>query len=157
LVDAQIEKRACLIYVTATENDRAAVREELEGAGYVVCEVKAELDEALAAKAGEDGLRDEITACVGASELCIFLLPEDDADDGVIGTAAGYADSLGKRLIGIVAGSRTSYPDVLEDFAPSMVRVGSDRLAQAIAGDDVWEAADRSPVADRPIKHVRCQ
>lgn len=156
-MDAQIEKRACLIYVTATENDRAAVREKLEGAGYVVCEVKAELNEAVAAKAGEDGLRDEITACVGASELCVFLLPEDDADDGVIGTAAGYADSLGKRLIGVVAGIRVSYPDVLEDFAPSMVRIGSERLRQAIEGEEVWERPDRTPVLDRPIRHVRCQ
>lgn len=156
-VDAQIEKRACIVYVAATAGERAAVRKELEGAGYVVCEVKAEIEEALAAKAGQDGLREELAACIGASELCVFLLPEDDAQDGEIGTAAGYADGLGKRLIGVVAGARTSYPDVMEDFAPSMIRVGSERLAEAIAGADIWEAADRSPIADRKIRHVRCQ
>ena len=156
-MDAHIEKRACLIYVLATEDDRGPVRQKLENAGYMVCEVKAEFDEVLAAKEGEEGLREEITACISASELCVFLLPEDDQQDGEIGTAAGYADNLGKRLIGVVAGNRISYPEILEDFAPSMVRVGSDRLGGAIAGEAIWEAADRTPVADRPIKHVRCQ
>lgn len=156
-MDAQFEKRACLVYVPETEEQRDGVRQLLEAAGYAVCQVKAEIDDALAASVGQAELRQEIIDCMAPADLCIFLLPEDDNRDGQIGIAAGYADSLGKRLIGIVAGARTTYPDVLEDFAPSMVRVGSERLASAIAGEAVWETVSREVVSDRRITHVRCQ
>jgi hypothetical protein len=156
-MDAKIEKHACLMYVQATEKNRTEVRDQLSVAGYVVCEVRAELDEAQAAKAGEENLRDEIRDCVDNADLCVFLIPEDDEQDAQIGVAAGYADSAGKPLLGVVDGQRTTFPDVLEDFAPSMVRVGSERLTQAFAGDAIWERPDRTIVEARPIKHVRCQ
>jgi len=156
-VDAQFEKRACLIYVTATENERDVVREQLAAAGYVVCEVRAELDNELEAKAAQEKLRDEIMACVAEADVCVVLIPQEEDADGEIGVAAGYADHHQKRLIGVVAGDRASYPEVLEDFAPSMVRVGSDRFSEILAGADIWEAPDRTIITDRKIRHVRCQ
>jgi hypothetical protein len=151
------KKHACLVYVTATEAGCDAARVRLEQSGYSVCEVKAELDVALAAQAGQAGLPIPLAECITGSDLCVFLLPEEDKDDCGLGGAAGLAGQLGKRMIGLVAGARTEYPESFEAGAGSMLRVGSDRLNDAIDGTEIWEGRDQSPVVDRPIKHIRCQ
>ncbi|MDR6288815.1 hypothetical protein E9232_001322 [Inquilinus ginsengisoli] len=151
------QKRACLIFVKATEGRRAAVRTRLEQNGYSVCEVEAELDDALAAQSGGSDLPAELIECISKSDLCVFLLPEAEANDGVLDDAAGLANNLGKRIVGIVSGDRIGYPQNLDDHAGSMIREGSDRFDDAVCGTDVWERPDRSPVVDRPIKHIRCQ
>lgn len=151
------KKRACLVYVAATEDGREEVRRRLEQSGYAVCEVKAEHDVALAAQAGHASLPDVLMECIAGSNLCLFLLPEEEASDGCLSGAAGLASRLGKRIIGIVAGTRIKYPESFGDSAGSMLRVDSDRLDNAISGSDFWERQDRSLVVDRPIKHVRCQ
>jgi hypothetical protein len=87
----------------------------------------------------------------------VFLLPEDEADDGAIDEAADLANRLEKRIVGVVAGARDSYPESLDDHAHSMVREDSDRLDDVICGSEVWEAPDRSLAGERPIKHIRCQ
>jgi hypothetical protein len=151
------EKRACLIYVTATEGNRDSVRARLEQGGYRVCEVKAELDDALAAKEGSRDLPVALTECITTSHVCVFLLPEETMNDGMIGDAADLANRLEKRIIGVIAGARVVYPESLDDHAHSMVRENSGRLDDAICGTEVWERPNRLPVADRPIEHVRCQ
>lgn len=156
-VELSEEKRACLVYVAATEAGRHEVRARLEGSGYTVCEVKVELDVAIAAQAGETALPAALVDCISGSSLCIFLLPEMESDDCILGDAAGLSNQLGKRTIGIVAGARTKYPPTFEDQAESMLRLGSERLADAISGIEIWEKPDRSIVSDRTIDHIRCQ
>jgi hypothetical protein len=151
------QKRACLVFVAATEGGRDGVRVRLEQAGYVVCEVKADLEDAVAAREGGSNVPAALAECISSSELCIFLLPEEESSDGILGEAAGLANQLEKRFVGVVAGDRVGYPESFDDHAQSMVRQGSTRLDDAICGTEVWERPDRSPVADRPIKHVRCQ
>ncbi len=151
------QKRACLVYVAATRPGVEAMKQELESAGYDVCAVEAVLDEATKAQAGEAGLPYALEECIRSSDLCVFLLPEEASHDGALGGGAGLAGQLGKRLICIVAGDRENYPEEFDDAADSMLRQGSDRLDDALNGNDAWERPDRSPVADRPIKHVRCQ
>jgi hypothetical protein len=151
-------KHACLVYVAATASSRGAVKARLEQEGYLVCEEKAELEDALAAHQGnKDHLPAALAECISAADLCVFLLPEGQADDGVLDEAASLANQLGKRIVGIVAGTRDRYPEPFDDHAHSMVREDSDRLDDAICGSEVWERPDRSPVGDRPIKHIRCQ
>lgn len=150
------KKRACLVYVTATEAMRAPVRARLDAQGYEVCEVKAEVEDALAAQAGASPLPVELAECIAQSELCIFLLPEESEMDGLIGAAAGMAGGLDKQSVCVVAGGREEYPAEVDDHA-SIVREDSDRLDDAICGTEVREAPDRSPAPDRKIDHVRCQ
>lgn len=151
------QKRACLIYVEATAARRDKVKSRLIENGYSVCEVKAELDDALAAQAGQPGLPAALSECIAGSELCVFLLPEAQTSDCLLDSAAGLSNQLGKRIVGVVAGAREKYPRSFDDNAAAMVREGSARLDDAICGAEVWERPDRSQVADRPIKHIRCQ
>ena len=150
-------KRACLVFVTATASKRGPVKARLEEDGYSVCEVKAELEYALAARAGESELPIALVECISGSDLCVFLLPEDQADDALVGGAATLANKLQKRVVGVVAGARAVYPESFDDHAASMVREDSVRLHDAICGSEIWERPNGSLIGDRPIKHVRCQ
>jgi hypothetical protein len=151
------KKRACIVYVSATARLRATVRDKLEKEGYAVHEVKADLDDALAAQAGGVDLPPKLKDCIENSDLCVFLLPEAEENDGCIGAAADFASKLEKRLVGVVAGAREKFPASLDDHADAMVRDTSERIGEAINGKEVWEKPDRSLVTDRPIKHIRCQ
>lgn len=151
------QKRACLVYVSATEDGRAAARAGLEKLGYSVCEVKAELDDAQAARSQEGNLPVELADCISTSDLCVFLLPEIEADDGVLDVAASLANQLGKCIVGVVAGKRGEYPLGFDDHAASMVRKGSGRFDDAVCGAEIWEQPDGSLVTDRTITHIRCQ
>lgn len=150
-------KRACLVYVTATASKRDAVRGHLEECGYSICEVKADLEDAIAAQAGEDALPDALKICIESSDVSVFLLPEDPAFDGLMGPAAGAADSCDKPVIGVVEGVRGIYPEEFQDTAHSMIREGSTTLPAALAGEEIWEKADRTRIVERPFKTVRCQ
>ena len=150
------KKRACLIYVTATEAMRAPVKSRLQAQGYDVCEVKAEVEDALAAQAGSSALPAILAKCIVESDLCVFLLPEEAEADGLIGAAAGMAGGLDKPSVCVVAGDREEYPAEVDDHA-SIVREDSDKLDDAICGAEVHEAPDRSLSPDRQIDHVRCQ
>jgi 3-hydroxyisobutyrate dehydrogenase-like beta-hydroxyacid dehydrogenase len=149
-------KRACLIYVTATEALRAPVKARLEAQGFDVCEVKADLEDALAAQEGATQLPAALADCIAQSDLCVFLLPEEAGGDGLIGAAAGMAGGLDKQSVCVVAGGREEYPAEIDDHA-SIVREDSERLDDAICGTEVHEAPDRSPAPDRKIDHIRCQ
>jgi hypothetical protein len=150
-------RRACLVYVAATQGNRAQVRAELEQAGFAVCEVLAAVDDARAAQAGAGDLPPALAACLRDAQLCVFLLPEDEKADGLIGAAAAEAQAGGKRIIGVVAGARERYPEALDDFARAMVRVGSGRLGEAVSGVEVWEAPGGGPIAKRDARNVKCQ
>lgn len=151
------EKRACLVYVDATANACPATRERLEREGYVVCEILADSDDALAAQAGDGDLPKELMDCISASDLCVFLLPEQPTLDGAFDICAGTADQLGKTIVGVVQGGRIKYPPNFDECAHSMLRENSDRFEDAVRGTEIWETVDRKPIADRPIKNIRCQ
>lgn len=150
-------QQACLVYVAATAEKRDAVRTQLEEAGYAVCEVKADLEEALAGQAGETALSEGLKECIESSDVCVFLLPEDPASDGIMGAAAGAADSCGKPVIGVIAGSRSAYPEEFQDTAHSMVREDSPSFSKAIGGEEIWERPDRTRITERTFKTVKCQ
>ena len=154
---ANDKKRACVIYVPATAGMRAAARKDLEGAGYDVCEVLVSIDTAIAAKAGDGLLSEELATCVSGSDLCLFLLPEETSDDAGLEGAAGAADAAEKRIIGVFAGGRAVFPQVFDDNAELMVRNESPRLAEAIRGAPAWERPDGGRIPEREIKRVRCQ
>jgi hypothetical protein len=150
-------KRACLIYVTATAALRGSVKARLEARGYNVCEVKAEVDDALAAQGGSADLPAELVECIAQSEMCVFLLPTEAEGDGLIGSAAGMAGGLDKQMVCVVAGNRGEYPTELDDHAQAIVRQDSGRLDDAIGGAEIRELPGYSPSPDRTINHVRCQ
>jgi hypothetical protein len=155
--DVADKKRACLIYVTATADDCGPVRARLEGAGYVVCEVRAELDDAWVAQAGVGDLPEGLSECIAQSDICVFLLPADQVSDGALSGAASLAQSAGKRMVGVVAGARDRYPEALDDHAGAMLRQGSGQLIAAIEGGEIWEKPGGTEAPVREIRHVRCQ
>jgi hypothetical protein len=150
-------KRACLIYVSATASSRVEVRAELEANGFDVCEVEAKLEDALAAQAANTNLPQQLVDCINSADLCVVLLPESAEADALLGPAAALASEKSKRLIGVVAGSRSDYPEAIDDTGHALVREHSPRLKDAICGAEIWEGPDGAPVPDRKIKHVRCQ
>jgi hypothetical protein len=151
------QRKACLVYVAATADRRANVRSALEARGYKVDEVEVPVPEAAAAQSTEgetpEGLRD----CVHTADLCVFLLPEEEADDGLLGAAGGVADGLGKPLLGVFCGERIEAPQVFEDIGGAVVRQDSDRLLDAIDGKEIFENPDGSLRERRKIDHVKCQ
>jgi len=151
------ESRACLVYVSSTAAMREIARQKLSDAGYVVCEVEAALADAAAAQVGESSLPPELEDCIRNSQVCVFLLPENLAEDAGIANAASYADAKGKPIICVVAGARIDYPQVFDDNAESLIRSESPRLADAIGGEPVWEGPDGKRSPSREIKRVRCQ
>ena len=150
-------KKACLVYVTPTAAQRPGVREQLEHDGFTVCEVKADLEDAIAAQAGSDDLPTSLKDCISGSEVCVFLLPDEASGDGLLAGAAGYADASGKSIVCIVSGTRTTYPEVFQDAAESMLRDGSSSLKDALSGGEIWESADKTKIQKRPMTHVKCQ
>lgn len=151
------QKRACLIYVSATEDGVLAAQQRLEAQGYSVCAVEADDADAKAAQSGDGGLPEPLMNCIESSDVCVFLLPSEAASDCLLGASAGAAIGQGKPIVGIVWGQRGDYPEEFGDYARSMVRRDSERIEDALAGAEIWEGPDRTLVPPRTIKHVRCQ
>jgi hypothetical protein len=149
--------RACLVYVPATAALRAGARARLEAEGYEVCEVLAELDGAIAAEAGNTDLPAALKDCISAAEICVFLLPENEADDGCLSGCGGLASQLGKPFIAVVSETREALPQPFDDDAAGVVRDCEDGLVGAIRGDRTFKGPDGSGAIDRNIKHIRCQ
>ncbi len=150
------QKNACVIYVVATENELPAVKAELEQNGYAVCAVLATTETARKLRTDDNGIPEAIKSCIKNSDLCVFLIPDEDEEDGGIHGAAGLANQLGKRIVGLVSGSRTTYPEGF-DTAGAMIRISSPRLSSVLQGEDTWEAADKTAIEDRSIHHQKCQ
>lgn len=150
-------KKACLVFVTATADQRAAVRSQLETDGLTVCEVRADLEDAIAGQSGSDVLPQGLEACMADAEVCVFLLPDQPEEDGMLAGAAAGADASGKTLVCVVTGARTVYPEIFQDAAESLLRDGSSSLSEAVSGGSVWEGADKSRVTKRKMTHVKCQ
>lgn len=148
--------RACLIYVRSTANQRPRVRQQLEEAGYTVCEVEATMQEAVSIQSGNNPSSSSVRKCIQDAEICVFLIPETKEDDSAIPIGAGIASQLGKRIVGIVVGDRTIYPREFET-AGAIIRLSSPRIASVIMGENVWENPDSSIVSDRKIKTILCQ
>lgn len=148
--------KACIIYVKSTQAEVTPTKQRLMEVGYAVCESLASIDEANAAQLGAADLPRKISECIANADLCIFLLPENESDDGCIGGAASMSSRLGKRMVGIVAGDRAVYGDYF-DSSGSMLRVGSTRISSAIAGENVWEEVGGKIAPERKIKHLPCQ
>jgi hypothetical protein len=152
-----VQKRACLVYVASTANQRSLMRQQLEAEGYQVCEVEARLDDALIAKGGSKDLPEAMTKCIEGAKTCVFLLPEDPKQDGLLGAGAGFADQLDKHFVGIVCGKRDYAPKVFEEHADSVVSCDSAHIPEAIHGKEVFEKPDGSPRERRKIDHITCQ
>lgn len=146
-----------MVYVEATADRVAEVREQLEKQGYSVCEAEASVVEAEAAQAGEAGLPGALERCIATSDVCVFLLPKELASDGALGQGAGFADQAGKLIIGIVSGDRAVYPEQFQDAASSMIRDKSAALPEALKNGEIWEKATGERVIERPFKTVKCQ
>ncbi len=149
------QKNACVIYVTATKGDLPAIQEELEKSEYTVCSVHATLEAAKAAQSGSENIPEAIKRCIERSNQCLFLIPENEDNDEGIGEAAGLAIQLGKRLVGLVAGSRTELPEGF-DALGIIIGMRSPRVAAVIQGDDTSELEGK-PARDRSIDHQKCQ
>jgi|GEM_PF-6649822 len=150
-------KRACLVYVTATTGMVSAARARLEAEGYGVCEVLADLDTATAATA-QDGsaLPIALKDCIEAADLCVFLLPEDAASDGCIGSGGGLVSELGKTFIGVAEGGRNVLPEPFEKDAAGIVHDCDEALSEAIRGDRSFKNPDGT-ARERGIRHLKCQ
>ena len=151
-----MKKNACVVYVQATKAEVPRIKEELENNGYSVCSVLASLDVAKNAQSGATDLPDALKKCIEQAELCLFLVPEEQSDDQGISGAIGLSGQLGKRMIGLVGGSRTAYPPGFE-MVGSALRLSSTRLPACIQGDDIWESEDAEVVKERRIDHQKCQ
>lgn len=149
-------KNACVVYVQATKTEAPRIKAELEKNGYSVCSVLASLEAAKSAQRGAMDLPDALKRCVEQAQLCVFLVPEEQPDDQGISGAIGFAGQLGKRMIGLVAGSRTVYPPGFE-MVGSALRLSSTRLSTCIQGNDIWESEDAKVVEERRIDHQKCQ
>lgn len=150
-------KKACLIYVTVTTGLKAGARARLEAEYYDVCEVLADLDDAVSAEAGEPVLSADLKACIDTADLCVFLLPEDAAGDGSIGAGSGYASELGKPFIAVVGGERTTLPEPFDADAAGIVHDAEEGLTDAIRGDTSFNKPDGSKGSPRKTDHVKCQ
>jgi hypothetical protein len=150
-------KRACLIYVSATAGMVSPARARLEAEGYAVCEVLADIDTATAASVNDiDALPSAVRECVETADLCVFLLPQDVANDGGIPAGGSLASTLGKPFIGIVQGEREAAPDPFEQDAAGIVHDCDETLAKAIRGDRSFRNPDGT-VRERSIRHLKCQ
>lgn len=153
----ELNKRACLIYVSATAAMVSAARARLEGEGYRVCEVLADLDTARAA-AAQDGsaLPTALKDCIETADLCVFLLPESASGDGCMASGGGLASELGKPFIGVVEGGRDVLPEPFEKDAAGIVRNCDESLSEAIRGDRSFRNQDGT-ARERRIRHLKCQ
>ena len=150
-------KKGCLVYVTATAGLRAGARARLEAEGYKVCEVLADLDDAIAAEAGEPFLSADLKACIDAADLCVFLLPEDAAGDGCMGAGGNYASELGKPFIAAVEGAREVLPQAFDADAAGVVHGLDEELTDAIRGNSSFKKPDGSNAPLRKTDHIKCQ
>lgn len=150
-------KRACLVYTASTAGDRDAVRKRLEDGGYDVCEVEAQLADAVAAEAGEAAIPADLQACIDASEVCIFLIPDDASALGDVGSGIGVGNASGKRVVAVLAGQPKNLPQKVDDLADAVVCVDSDELIPAVEGKPVWEAPGKEDGQPRKTKRVKCQ
>lgn len=152
----EMQKTACVIYVASTSVELATVKQSLERESYKVRSLLVSADVAQYIRDNDGQVPPKVRECIEQADLCIFLLPEDPAEDSGLHGAAGLAGQMGKRVVGLVAGSRAIYPAEFE-LAGSMVRFSSPRLRSVIQGENIWEEADTSPAKDRDIDHQRCQ
>jgi len=149
-------KLACIIYVAATEGQVPQVKAQLELEGYEACTVRCTLEIAKNAQNGNESIPRNIEDCITRSDLVMFLIPEDEAQDEGIGLAGSMATAIGKRIIGLISGDRSVYPDELRT-ADSIIPITSKRIAAVIQGENVWETTSCEPIPDRRIDHQKCQ
>jgi hypothetical protein len=149
------KSQACLIFVKSTKSEVPRVRDELQNGGYSVCQVMATREEVDSLKSGGDEISSPLRDCIEKADLCVFLVPEE-GDDAETGGAAGFSGQLGKRIVGLIGGGRTVYPEGFA-LAGAMIRMGSKRLSSVIEGKNVWEGLDGSIIPEREIPHQKCQ
>lgn len=150
-------KKACLVYVASTAALIAEARARLEAEGYDVSEILANLDDVIAAEVGEPVLPESLKDCVNGADLCVFLLPEDAADDGCLGAGGSYASELGIPFIAVMVGGRDTLPPSFDADAAGVVRDCGNGLVNAIQGDPSFKNPDGSPASPRKTDHIKCQ
>lgn len=149
-------KKACVIYVRATESELPRVNRELEQEGYTVNAVLATAQDLRSIRNDSNDISDALRQCIADADLCVFLIPEEEENDGGIGGGAGFARQMGKRIVVLVGGARAVYPEGF-DIADAIIRMASPRLTAVIQGEDTWESPDQTVIPDRPIHHQKCQ
>lgn len=152
----ETQKTACVIYVASLESELPRIQEDLVRECYKVISLLVSLDVAQHIKENRGQIPPKVRECIEQADLCVFLLPEETTEDGGLNGVAGLAGQLGKRIVGLIAGARTVYPEGFE-LAGAMIRLASPRLKSVLQGEDTWETTDKSPIKKRDIDHQRCQ
>lgn len=152
-----MSKKACLIYIQATEPFVEDTTALLEAAGFEVCVEIADAEVAQQAKEGKAGLPENIEKCIKDADECVILYPGDDASDVSLGGVGGACSDSGARVVGVCCGTREQSPADVDDFADSYVHSDSPKLSDAINGESCWENSDRTPAPPRKIDRVKCQ
>lgn len=90
----------------------------------------------------------------------VVLISPGTCDSKWVDWEIEYAQSLGKRIVGVWAhGSKDcDVPKALEDYSDSFVGWHGDSIKDAICLDaEKWEDPDGAPLAKRPLKRIKCQ
>jgi hypothetical protein len=146
--------KACIVFTVGLEKEVSPISTQLSAKGYNVCVAAADQEIVEAAQAGASCIPDAVKNCISDAEICVFLIPRQDAESVEI--AAGFAGSMGKQIVA-VAEDIDSLPQVFDDFAKSVVVVGSPKLGNALQGESVWERPTGSSDGKRIIHRVKCQ
>lgn len=152
-----MSKKACLIYIKATENSVQSATEKLEAEGFDVCAEIAEIKDAEVLKTGGSEIPEKLKECIEGADVCVILFPEDESLDGSFAGIPGACSDSGSRVVGVSCGTRANTPQDIDDLADSYVHSDSPKFPDAVNGEDCWENPDRSPAPARRIDRVKCQ
>lgn len=147
-------KKACVVFTVGLESEVPSVADQLANQGFAVCSASADQEIVEAAQKGSTSLPDEVKNCIDNAAICVFLVPQKDAEPVV--AAAGYAGRSGKKIVAVCEDPST-LPQVFDDLASSVVHVDNPRLADAIQGNTVWDGPTGPDGAKRSISRVKCQ
>lgn len=108
----------------------------------------------------EDYIKSQILAprIKDCSTMVVYVSP-DTKDSHYVNWEIEYAESLGKRIVGVWAHGEKDcpVPEALTDYADAMVGWHGNSIIDAINGDkNGWEQSDGTPIAPRDIKRYSC-
>jgi hypothetical protein len=99
-------------------------------------------------------LSPRINAC---SVLLVYITP-DTKNSSYVNWEIEHANYLGKRIVGVWANGDhgCDLPEALADYADAVVGWRSEKLLDAINGEDSWEGPDGQPSSPAQIKRYSC-
>lgn len=146
-------KKACVVFVAGLEDKASFITAKLNSDGYEVCLHQASEEETMAARDGAANINEKLAECLRNSNICVFLIDQEDQYDG-IGLAASQA---GAMVIGLLAGPGAVASGIIDDIAEAVMPMDSKNLDDALQGKDVWEGSDGKPINPRKIPRQKCQ